>query len=947
MSFPADPLAIRAELKISGVWTNVTSYVRDGADINITRGFTSEQGNTIATDECSFSLNNRDGRFSNKNPLSPYYKLLGRNTKFRVGVDDANGNALWLANSFNSADGLVGTADKAVLDVTGDLELRGDIWPDDWTSSGILQVLASKWTETGNQRSWYVALTQSGNLIFVWSPLGTSTIRSATSTAVVATGGRKAWKVTLDVDNGAAGADVKFFTAPTIGGTYAQLGTTVTGAGTTAVFSSSAAVQVGGFDISSPVASTVPYRGRFYRFQMYNGIGGTLVADANFGAQTVDAASWSDGLGTPNTWFLNGTLAAIASGERRFIGEVAEFPQVWDTTGSDIYSPVSANSVMRRISQGESPLKSSMRRYFTSKSSLIGYWSLENGGSADVTGIQNAYVSGVTFGADSALPSSAAVGTIDDSGVTSNNIYASSRAAPATGTATGVFLFKFKQQNAGASELMRWYGNGTVAFWTINFDNTGYYVAGFDPSGTVLGGVVTGSWPAGINQDQWIAFRLQLTTSSGKIDVRVDWNRIGDGTNHVNTTGTGYVTGTNVGRLSFFFVNPNGYAENQGAEVTQIAVLQESLAADAVDFVAATEAFLGETAGNRFLRAAADAGITAECVGDPDDTPAMGVQTASTNTAVMQECSDVDGGFIYAPAEFFGLAFRTRRSMQNQTPLVLDYAANHFTGKLSPTDDDKVLRNDVTITSSDGTMSATSTITTGPNNTSDPDDDPQGVGRYDAAYSLNVETTDLLGDEAQFATFLGTWDEIRMPSAQVSLERAPFTADLNLAHDAAQLEIGGPLRINNLPSWLPPDPLEVLVRGRQETLQNRGRQIVWICQAYGPFRSVNNLSGTTDSRARVAATPGNSTLNASMASTGLTAFTVNTLTGKLWGTTALKPGNFPLDVFVGGERITISGITGTGTAQVFTPSARSVNGVVKGHSALDAVQVVDDFYVGF
>lgn len=34
---------------------------------------------------------------------------------------------------------------------------------------------------------------------------------------------------------------------------------------------------------------------------------------------------------------------------------------------------------------------------------------------------------------------------------------------------------------------------------------------------------------------------------------------------------------------------------------------------------------------------------------------------------------------------------------------------------------------------------------------------------------------------------------------------------------------------------------------------------------------------------------------------------------------------FPLDVIIGGERITISGITGTGAAQVMTISARNVN----------------------
>lgn len=944
MSFPADPLAIRGELKINGVWTNVTQYLRNEGDINITRCFTAEQGNTITTDSCDFNLNNRDSRFANKNPTSPYYKQLGRNTRWRCSVDDANGSSLQLYNFYHSANGYASTADKAVLDIVGDIDIRGDMLPDSWTP-GSSQVLASKWLEAGNQRSWYVALTSTGNLQLTWSATGSSTVLTATSTAVVATAGREAWRVTLDVDNGAAGWTATFYTASTIGGSFVQLGSAVTTATITSIFSSSANLVVGSGSAGSVVATSAPYVGNMYRVQVRNGIAGTLVADANFGAQAVDATTWSDGLTTPNTWTVNGSLATIFTGSHEFTGEVSEFPQTADSTGVDIYMPMEASSVMRRLQQGESPLKSAMRRYILSKSTCIGYWSMENGASADIAGTRDAGIQNVTFGTDSTLPSSAGTATLDNSAPTMNNIGGSSLRRSTTNVSTGIFLVKFAAAHASASEIFRWITNGTVNFWTINFDNTGYYVAGFDSSGTVLGGVVTASWPAGVTEDSWIAFRLTETTSAGNIDVRIDWNHIGDSTNHSNTTGTAYCAGSSVGRISDFVVNPNGYAENEGAQITQVAILQESITADSTNFVAATEAFLGETAGTRFLRVASDAGITAECYGDPTATVQMGVQIASTSTAVMQECEDAEGGFIYAPREFFGLAFRTRAAMQN-LPLIatLSYTSNTFT-YIKPTDDDKVLRNDVTITSPDGTMSSTSTHTTGPNNINSPDTDAQGVGRYDAAYSLNVENSDLLDDVAQFATFLGTWDEIRVPQVGVSLERSVFVSDPNTSYALSQMDIGDSYKISNLPTWFSVDPIELLVRGVQKTLQNRGYQITWINQAYGPFRSIDNLTSSANSRFRVAGS--NSSLNASMASTGLSTFTVNTPTGKLWGTTALKPGNFPLDVFVGGERITISGITGTGAAQVFTPSVRSVNGVVKAHNALDEVQLAEIFYVAF
>src|SRR3954471_7869310 len=87
MAFPRDPLPIKQELLINGVWTDITSSTRNSDNVNITRGFSSEQAN-LSSSQATFTLNNRDGKFSNRNPTSPYYRQIGRNTQYRVSVTE-------------------------------------------------------------------------------------------------------------------------------------------------------------------------------------------------------------------------------------------------------------------------------------------------------------------------------------------------------------------------------------------------------------------------------------------------------------------------------------------------------------------------------------------------------------------------------------------------------------------------------------------------------------------------------------------------------------------------------------------------------------------------------------------------------------------------------------------------------------------------------------------
>lgn len=312
MAFPQDPLAIRGEMQINGTWVNVTSDIREDQGIAIRGGLTPEQS-ALSPSTINFKLNNRSGKYTDDNINSPYYNLLPSNTPFRVSVlesspflklynrvEDDITNVTWPWD-------YVQTADKASLDVTGDLDLRIEIDPEVWTLGSVGHQLAAKYSTSTNSRSWAWVIQPNGTLKFYWTTDGLSgTLTSAESTAKVPAAGRIALRMTIDVDNGASGRTVTFYTSTSITGTWTQLGSQVIQSGTTSIYSGSGGLTVGAvidsatgrttFVTDATLGRTFPLVGRVHRFQMYSGIAGTLVADMNPAGQAEGTTSWSDGL---------------------------------------------------------------------------------------------------------------------------------------------------------------------------------------------------------------------------------------------------------------------------------------------------------------------------------------------------------------------------------------------------------------------------------------------------------------------------------------------------------------------------------------------------------------------------------------------------------------------------------------------------------------------------
>jgi hypothetical protein len=194
------------------------------------------------------------------------------------------------------------TPDHASLDITGDIDVRVEAAATDWTP-GAIKSLIGKSTSTSNQRSWRFEINAAGRLQFMWCATsgGTQNLLTSTVAPTVADGAKLAVRVTFDADNGAGQHVARFYTAPTIDGTWTQLGAAVTAAGVAVMYSSAAPVDVG----SVNNGTTQIFSGRIYRAQIRNGIDGTLVADAPFNYTGGGSTSFADSTG--KTWTVHGT----------------------------------------------------------------------------------------------------------------------------------------------------------------------------------------------------------------------------------------------------------------------------------------------------------------------------------------------------------------------------------------------------------------------------------------------------------------------------------------------------------------------------------------------------------------------------------------------------------------------------------------------------------------
>jgi len=893
---------LKTELFYSGAWQDITADT-DQAGVSISHGARSESS-TADVSDLSFTLTNQDGKYSPRNPTSPRYGLVGRNTPARATV--ALG-APWL--DLTAPGSRATTPDAAALDITGDIDIRWWGERDSWT---VAADLPSKWNTTGNQRSWLLRAEADGTLTLFWSADGTAALNARSTIAIPAWAGPIALRVTLDVNNGASGRTAKFYYSDSLTGTWIQLGADVVQAGTTSIFNGTASLTLGREPTSA--ASNTPQR--VYGWQVRSSINGTIVSGRTVSDLTAGVTSFADSQG--QTWTV--TDGSVTNRHTLAVCEVSEWPMDWNTKGApSVLTEVQASGVTRRLGQGAQPLDSAIYRSITNgeNPNLLAYWPMEDGSDATSFGqAVGTYPLGWAgtpslaaydgFGGSNPLP------TLGDT-----RMRARVRRAPST---AGVQVRHLLHTPVGGAPEdftleINFYASGgaDLAVVRLTYQADGALaLRGFNSDGTDIGG--TGPVGFAVNGKD-LRVSVELIKNGSNVDfviATVDAAASG-------VSWSGSFTGRPLDEVRDVIVNPR--RDDAGDTAFGHLTIENSISTVYSVPPAVLSGYVGEGATTRLNRLAGERSVAITT--RPGGLTAMGAQRTDTFLDLMAQTAEADGGILHDDMRSIGLRYRSLHSLGSQPPVVIPYDDN-LVIPFRPSDDDSLTRNRVTISRPNGTR-YTAEATTGPLSTLPP---PDGVGLYDTAQELNLATDDLVTRTASWRLHVGTWDEGRYPSLGVDLAHPYFLGNPVLTRQLLSLTPGDRLVITDPPPWLPPRSADVLVMGVQIEVTPLHLYLRWSCVPARPYRiGYWNVAEHRYS--------GEGTVLSSSRTTTSTSMLLTTPTGVTW---THADGDY--DIVIGGEVMTVTDVVGTTMTVI-----RSVNGVVKTHAAGEAVQLAEpSFY---
>jgi hypothetical protein len=598
----------------------------------------------------------------------------------------------------------------------------------------------------------------------------------------------------------------------------------------------------------------------------------------------------------------------------RLWGEVSNWSTGWESSGNDVWVDVAINGPLQRLAQAPAPERSTIYRAITDPNltGLVAYWPCEDASGA--TSLASALTSGSPmtwtgtpalatydgFGASDPLPTitgstlTGGVAKYDTTSVTQYQVRYL-LAVPAAGFSDLDVISRVQVTPAVA---------GQVEYLDIHYNNpTG--AGSFGGRGTLsVQAYDTDGAPLAYSGEESITLDVR-----GRL-LRVSMEASNDGSNQDITlrvldveTGvtdsTSIETGANVTRIRSISLGPAGIINPSdgtggctGAAVGHVTV--QTTITDIEDLGEAIDPE-GETAGRRIQRLCGEEGIAFDWVGDLDDTVPLGPQPKQNLLSLVQEACLADGGLLYENRQVLGLGYRTRASLYNQDPaLVLSYPGYNLAQTPVPVDDDRTTQNILTVTV--GGVSATYEETDGPLGTAT-------IGRYGetSGLTLNLATSDTptLLDHAAWRVHLGTVDEARFPQISVNLAHSSITPDMRRA--ILGLRLGDRIQITDPPDWLPPDTIDQLILGMEESITRFEHRLSFICAPASPYSSVGVLD---DPEARIDI----DSVLVSAVSSSATSLVVAPAAGEdlLWTTDS---GDWPFDIRMGGEVMTVTAVS--------------------------------------
>jgi len=834
MSWPIHPLDVVTEIYLYGLgWVDISSDTRlasasSGGGISATRG---QQDWASVADAGSGSLviNNRLGRYSLRNPRSEYSGILGRNTPLRVAVR-------LVADEFDR------TASNGWGDTPDGETFYGpqtwSVWGSE-TPYSVTPGAASQHHSTDNSVLRALLPVELADCEQVCD----ITIPTSLTGASVVTGhihrtqsdGTSYWcRAEFD-----PGGTITLKVGGSLGGFAQELGST------------SAPI---GYTPGQPVRLRSSSYGGQLALKVWDPTGPEPL---DWQLVVVDTSITAPGKPGLASWVVEGNtdvpLAVTFSNyqllNRRFYHEVPTWPQEWDLSGEDRWTPIQTAGLMKRLGRARKPVASAMTRYIESLEP-VGWWPFEDGVDSRraAPGLPSGQAltvrTGVMDFTDDAPPGASGSAHPDPRAY-------NQMTGPINGGSSSAWQFSVMtrgivQDPLPASGFAAWVpmdimtSIGRVVRLIIQVSD--------DPSLSVIALAIYEDETATEELDyiavdefetdsEWHLYQGTLEQSGSDVTARLYI----DGTEVASGTLAGITVGAPAGVvvISAFRGSDATYTPSPGVDevwVSQLAVFNGSTVVSMDD---AAQGFNEERAGDRLTRLCAERGVPFTLVGDSTSTARMGPQKPGKFLELLRECAAADGGILVEDRCRLGLLYITRNQLYNRQPLELSYSDGHVAEPFRPVEDDQLIENDVTISRGTDGSSYRVIQHSGPLNVNDPEDDPDGVGTYDVEGSVNVAYDLQLFGVAGWRKHLGTWPEARFPNLTVNLAASAYRTEtgLNLAHQVAALEAGQLVEVSGLPEWLPPEPVLQMIQGYTETLDAFDWEIAFNATPGGPWQT--------------------------------------------------------------------------------------------------------------
>lgn len=900
------------EIFLSGGWRDVTADVRyqDGRTIQISHGQTDLTSQVSS--QLSLVLNNRSKQYSPRNAVGPWYGSIRQNAPIRTGSRAARD--LYVSRSASNGWGAASWALGALT-----------------------------WSVTGGVAGDYAVTGGVGTHRL------TSTAARLSSLPVTIADCEQRVTVQLPFSVPTGGPVYTSLCFRGIGGQFYRTRMTVNTSG-------SVQVQMIDYDGTTLIGSPVTVTGLTYAGQKL--VFAAFIHDGAFRAKVWDASlpepyAWTvslDGFAGAGFWLSgtvgvettkhatnsNGTFSVSYSDYqllfRDFYGEISALEPDRDASGKDIRMELTAAGPLRRLraNSNTKPLQSPAYRALSRAAGLVAYWPCEDGSNASQIAAVRPDWAPATFlsgkpqlGAFNRFLASEPLPVIGTAVV-------DGQITPYTAPAANAISTRWMQyvdtttssgEPVDGASLMRWYSLGTAAYWILRYKAGGGLAIQIEDTTETT--IYTAALPGAAVNDKQLRFSMEATQNGANIDWTVTYGVIG-------VPASTMTFGTTLASQTLGTARSVTWGTDQNLENVTIGhVTVQNVTTSFFDFINELNAWQGEQSIARVSRICAEQGIAFH--GEGDTSVLMGPQPIAAPMDFLDQTVEVDLGLATEWTYEDAIGYMTSQILGSQKPvhMTLDYANRQLFDKLPSADDDLLTVNAVTADSTNsGNGSGSSvTMTQATGAKAAVSIEQGGVGVYDKKYSVNSATYNITVDLAGYLLMCGTLDLPRILNATMWLHNPRIYGNLAMLLTAMQTDEGKILSLTNLPTDVSSDPLRQTVIGFQKRLTPYEYAATW----YTTPNERYQVAIVDDLNARLDA--GASYLNANITS-GATTMTVKSNDGTLWTTGA---SDFPFDIRLGGEQMTVTNITGSSSPQTFTVT-RAVNGVSKAHTADDTEQ---------